>query len=672
VAVAAIVVASTGALFSDTETSNGNIFTAGSIDLKVDHTKQTYNGHDCVGNCVETGNELIANGGFETPAVGNGGYAIYPDASQTSWTIESGAGLEIQDHAAGDPHGGNQLAELDSTNSSAISQTLTTVAGGKYRLTFWYSPRPNIQAPDNTIGMAVKVVSGGGTIISDTIGASASGGSATSWTKLVYSFIAVDTSTKVIFSDLGINNSYGGYLDDISVKALNCTSQFEGAGICTLWGEKDLGPGDTFWNFNDIKPGDFGTNVISLHVSSNDAYACLLVGDKNDEENSLLAPEIAAGDQPGVGYPTGKGELSNFLNVFTWGDTNGDGVYNVGELPLGSGPLSSLTSIMSMDSGNGQFLTATTTKNIGLAWCAGTLTPHQGSSFGCDGSGMGNIAQSDSFSASLTAYAEQVRNNSTFSCGGIQLPDQSDNQDGGAPAVGPASVNLSSAKSFVIVSEQGITNTGSHGSHITGSIGASAITAAAMNGVWCSEIIGTIYGVDAAYVGSGVTTCFAGNPPLANKTLVDNAVLDMGTAYNNAAGMVTPAPTVGLGAGNIGGMTLAPGLYKWSTDVTIPTDVILSGGANDVWVFQIAGNLSIASGGSVPAGIKVKLSGGAQAKNVFWQVGGGVGATLGTYSTFNGTILSAKQVILQTGAVLNGRAFAQTQVTLDANVVTIQ
>ena len=238
-------------------------------------------------------------------------------------------------------------------------------------------------------------------------------------------------------------------------------------------------------------------------------------------------------------------------------------------------------------------------------------------------------------------------------------------------AAGPAAVDLLSisTNNFVILSKTGVTNTGSHTSAITGNVGSSPITAAAMDNVFCSEITGTIYGVDAAYTGSGTTTCFAGNPPLANKTLVDNAVLDMGTAYTDAAGRTTPDGTE-LYAGNLGGQTFAPGLYKWSTDVTIPTNVTLSGGANDVWIFQIAGNLSIASAGDIASGIKVVLSGGAQASNVFWQVGGATGATLGTYSTFNGIILSAKQVIIQTGAVLNGRALADTQVTLDANPVS--
>ena len=238
-----------------------------------------------------------------------------------------------------------------------------------------------------------------------------------------------------------------------------------------------------------------------------------------------------------------------------------------------------------------------------------------------------------------------------------------------ALAAGPAPVNLLSAGNFAILAETTITNTGSHTTAIIGNIGLSPGTAAAMDTVWCSEITGTIYGVDAAYTGNGTTTCFAGNPPLANKTLVDTAVGDMLTAYNNAAAVVTPAPVTELGAGNIGGMTLAPGLYKWSTDVIIPTSVTLSGGASDVWIFQIAGDLDIASGASVPAGIKVLLSGGAKASNVFWQVGGVTGATIGTYATFNGIILSAKQIILQTGAVLNGKALAQTQVTLDADMV---
>jgi hypothetical protein len=135
----------------------------------------------------------------------------------------------------------------------------------------------------------------------------------------------------------------------------------------------------------------------------------------------------------------------------------------------------------------------------------------------------------------------------------------------------------------------------------------------------------------------------------------------MQDAYTDAAGRITPDFTE-LGAGNIAGMTLIPGLYKWGTGVKIPTAVTLSGGPNDVWIFQIAGNLNVSNG------VAVHLSGGAQAKNIFWQVAGL--ATLGTTSQFEGIILSKTMIALQTGATVNGRLYAQTAVTLQMNAVT--
>ena len=223
-------------------------------------------------------------------------------------------------------------------------------------------------------------------------------------------------------------------------------------------------------------------------------------------------------------------------------------------------------------------------------------------------------------------------------------------------AAGPAPINLGAAGKFVILSKTGITD--ANLSAIKGDIGTSPITGAAI-GVTCAEVTGTIYSVDAA----GPQPCV-----VTNASLLTTAVSNMETAYTNAAGR--PAGVTELGAGNIGGLTIKQGVYKWSSDVIIPTNVTLSGGKNDVWIFQIAGTLDIASGGSVPSGVKVILKGGAQAKNIFWQVAGAT--TLGTYSTFNGTILGKTLIAMQSGAVLNGRALAQTAVTLDANVVTIK
>ncbi|NCN43970.1 MAG: hypothetical protein COZ36_10305 [Piscirickettsiaceae bacterium CG_4_10_14_3_um_filter_44_349] len=227
-------------------------------------------------------------------------------------------------------------------------------------------------------------------------------------------------------------------------------------------------------------------------------------------------------------------------------------------------------------------------------------------------------------------------------------------------AKGPAPVNLRTAGDFVILTKTGITNV--HTSAITGNIGASPITAAAMDNVFCTEITGTIYGANAAYTGSGAITCFKGDS--ASNTLVANAVLDMGTAYTDASGRTTPDFTE-LHAGDVSGQTLVPGLYKWGTNLIINAgNVTLNGGANDVWIFQIDGDIVQASNTSV------LLTGGALAKNVFWQVAGGTGVSIDTNAVFEGVIMAEKAINVKTGATVNGRLLSQTEVTLQSNTVT--
>ena len=215
--------------------------------------------------------------------------------------------------------------------------------------------------------------------------------------------------------------------------------------------------------------------------------------------------------------------------------------------------------------------------------------------------------------------------------------------------VNPAmAVNLLSAANFAILSKSGITNVPS--SAITGHVGTSPITGAALL-LTCNQVTGTIYTVDAA----GPLPCRIIDP-----SKLTTAVLNMESAYNNAAGRPNP-DYLNLGAGNIGGMTLTPGLYKWTTGVTIPTNVTLSGGPTAVWIFQIAGTLTIASAK------QIILSGGANPKNIFWQVAGAT--TLGTYSHFEGNILGKTGINMQTGGSINGRLLAQTAVTLQQNTV---
>src|SRR5687767_14666717 len=201
-------------------------------------------------------------------------------------------------------------------------------------------------------------------------------------------------------------------------------------------------------------------------------------------------------------------------------------------------------------------------------------------------------------------------------------------------------LGLGTAANFAVVAKTAITNAGGPLTQVMGDITLSPATAAAV-GMWCEYMNGyQIYGVDDAYVGSGDQTCSVG---LAGKATADLAVFDMETAYVTAAGRTTP-DTTELGAGDISGLTIPAGLHKWSSNVLINADVYLTGSASDIWIFQIDGDLTTAAAGSVATGIKVILSGGAKADNIFWQVGGPTGATIETYSTFNGNILSLKQV----------------------------
>ena len=212
------------------------------------------------------------------------------------------------------------------------------------------------------------------------------------------------------------------------------------------------------------------------------------------------------------------------------------------------------------------------------------------------------------------------------------------------------SVDLGVAGDFVILSKSGITDV--YKSAVTGDIGSSPITGAAIL-LKCAEVTGTIYTVDAA----GPLPC-----RVTNATRLGTAVLNMQTAYTDAAGRSNP-DFLNLGAGNIGGKTLKAGLYKFTTAVIIPTNVTISGSSTDVWIFQIAGTLTMSSA------VRITLTGGAQAKNIFWQTSGAV--TLGTTSHFEGNILGQTAINLQTGASINGRMLAQTAVTLQMNTVVM-
>jgi hypothetical protein len=202
-----------------------------------------------------------------------------------------------------------------------------------------------------------------------------------------------------------------------------------------------------------------------------------------------------------------------------------------------------------------------------------------------------------------------------------------------------APVNLGSAANFAVLAGATVTNTGA--TQVTGNLGVSPGTA--VTGFPPGIVTGTI---------------FTDDPTSAQ------AIADLSTAFNDAAGRTVGPVTV---AGNIGGQTLAPGLYKSTSSLAVSSGTLTlngQGNANAVFIFQIASSLTTTTG------TQVVLTNGAQAANVFWQVGSS--ATLGTYSAFVGTIMAYQSISLATGATLNGRALAEIgAVTLQGNTVVL-
>ncbi len=218
-------------------------------------------------------------------------------------------------------------------------------------------------------------------------------------------------------------------------------------------------------------------------------------------------------------------------------------------------------------------------------------------------------------------------------------------------------VSLGTAGNFAILAKSGISTV--PGSAVTGDIGVSPIARIAITGF--SEImdVTNAFSRSAQVVGKVFAADYAPPTPINLTT----AVGDMEIAYADAAGRTLPDFTE-LGAGAIGGLTLVPGLYKWSTGVSIATNVTLSGSATDVWIFQVAGDVTQASATSVT------LAGGALAKNIFWQVAGGAGVTIGTTAHFEGVVLAVTAINVRTGASANSRLLAQTAVNLQQNAIT--
>jgi hypothetical protein len=230
------------------------------------------------------------------------------------------------------------------------------------------------------------------------------------------------------------------------------------------------------------------------------------------------------------------------------------------------------------------------------------------------------------------------------------LPNQNTNVITLQTVIQPT-INTRSTSDFVVLAGSLISNIPT--SAITGNIGLSPAAGSEITGFGDKEITGTIYTVDATGPAGSV----------ADATGLTAAKGDLTTAYNEAAGRVSTDMV--LLAGNIGGLTLTPGLYKSSGSLEISSgDLTFDalGDANAVFIIQIASSLNTTSGR------KVFLKGGALASNIFWQVG--TSATLGTTSVFKGTIMADQSISMNSGASIEGRLFTRiAAITLNSNTI---
>jgi hypothetical protein len=230
---------------------------------------------------------------------------------------------------------------------------------------------------------------------------------------------------------------------------------------------------------------------------------------------------------------------------------------------------------------------------------------------------------------------------------------------------GPHQIDLGTASSYAILAKTGISTVPS--SAITGNIAVSPIAASAMTGFDLTLASTGDYSTSTQVLGTSTATAASYGGDVAKA--LTTAVSDMEAAYTDAAGRVNPdAARINLGDGSLGGVfggsgaRLTPGVYTFGSDVLITKEIFFHGTAQDIFIIQISGNLVL------DANIRVELSGGALANNIFWQVAGNVKVMAGAH--MQGILLVKTDVLFMTGSSLNGRVLAQTACNLQMATIT--
>jgi len=242
----------------------------------------------------------------------------------------------------------------------------------------------------------------------------------------------------------------------------------------------------------------------------------------------------------------------------------------------------------------------------------------------------------------------------------VSLTGCGGNDGDGSSSTPAGAVSLGTAGNYAILAKTAVSTVPS--SVVTGNVGLSPASRAYLTGWSLINEPTDSYFTSAQVVAPGKLYA-ADNVGTGTAAALTTAVGNMETAYTDAAGRTaSSAATTNVGAGTLTGLTLAPGVYEWGTAVNIPTNLTLNGNSTDIWIFKVAGTLSMAAAKSVI------LSGGALAKNIFWQVSGAV--TIGANSHFEGNILGRTSITFGNLASINGRLLAQSAVILDATTVT--
>ncbi len=382
VAVAAI--GGTVAYFSSTQTSEDNIIKAGTIKLTVDHTRQSYNGVDC-----QTCTEKLYSGTDDVVTAMAGGTGSF--ASHNALLVNPINSAWVTMEASLTPAKwvwtANGTSDWDAQNKVTYT----------FERTFqWWDP-----SFGGTINLSVGADNGVKVWLNDTMVCDYSTVEKNYQTPAKNcSFAAGDLhqGTNILkfevtnFPIAGATNANNpaGLIYNLAING-NCSGAESAlAQQCQLWNAKNLA-GEKFFNFNDVKPGDWGTNVISLHVTSNDAHVCMYVP-------SYTSVPVQA-------------PLANYINFYLWNDENQNGVQDGSEATITTtdSTLAGLKANLGEIAGNG-------TKYLGVRWCFGKISGDTCNGEGTNDNGY-NSAQGNELLADLGFYAVQTRHNDgQFEC----------------------------------------------------------------------------------------------------------------------------------------------------------------------------------------------------------------------------------------------------------------